>query len=71
MNITTQQMEKLLTGHYIFKQWAFSMLVTQLKNNYATEPTQSNLEHCTTEMNTFLDKYRAILAQDFAKIQNI
>ena len=71
MNVTTQQMEKLLQGQYSFKQWAFSMLITQLRNKYAIEPTQSNLEHCTNEMNTFLIKYQALLAKDFATIQNI
>ena len=71
MNVSIQQMEKLLTGHYIFKQWAFSMLLTQLKNKYAVEPTQTNLELCANEMNTFLNKYQAILTHDFAVIKNI
>ena len=71
MNVTTQQMEKMMSGRYIFKQWAFSMLLTQLKNKYAIEPTPTTLELCTNEMNIFLKKYQAILAQDFAVIQNI
>ena len=71
MNVTVQQMEKLLQGQYTFKMWAFSMLLTQLKNKYAIEPTQTNLENCTNELNSFLSKYRAILAQDFAAIQRI
>ena len=71
MNVTIQQMEKLLHGQYTFKQWAFSMLLTQLKNKYAVEPTQENLELCANEMNIFLDKYQAILAHDFSIIDNI
>ena len=71
MNITSQQMEKLLQGQYTFKQWAFSMLLTQLKNKYAVEPTQETLERCTKELNMFLNKYQAILAHDFAIIQKI
>ena len=71
MNVTMEQMEKLLQGQYTFKFWAFSMLLTQLKNKYAIEPTQTNLERCTDEMNSFLKKYQAILAQDFAIIQGI
>ena len=71
MNVSIHQMEKLLHGQYTFKQWAFSMLLTQLKTKYAVEPTQANLELCTNEMNTFLDKYQAILAHDFSIIDNI
>ena len=71
MNVTIQQMEKLMQGQYTFKQWAFSMLLTRLKNKYAVEPTQANLERCTNEMNAYLDKYQAILTHDFAVIQNI
>ena len=71
MNVTTQQMEKLLQGQHTFKLWAFSMLLTQLKNKYAIDPTEANLENCANEMNSFLKKYQAILAQDFATIENI
>ena len=71
MKVTIQQMEKLLNGRYLFKQWAFSMLLTKLKNKYAIEPTPTNLELCTNEMNSFLNKYQAILAQEFAIIKNI
>jgi len=31
MNVTVQQLEKLLHGQYAFKQFAFSMLITRLK----------------------------------------
>ena len=71
MNVTSQQMEKLMQGQYTFKQWAFSMLLTRLKNKYAIEPTQANLERCANEMNAYLNKYQTILAHDFAIIQNI
>ena len=71
MIVTVEQMEKLLQGQYIFKQWAFSMLLTKLKNKYAIEPTQANLENCANEMNIFLNKYKAILDHDFAIIQKI
>ena len=71
MDVTIQQMEKLLQGQHTFKLWAFSMLLTQLKNKYAIEPTEANLEQCANEMNSFLKKYQSILAHDFSVIQNI
>ena len=71
MTVTAQQMEKLLQGEYVFTQWAFSMLLTRLKTAYAASPGQANLEKCVGEINTFLEKYQAIMAQDFAVIQNI
>ena len=71
MNITNQQAEKLLRGHYVFKQFSFSMLLTRLKNDYALSPSQAKLEQCANELNTFLTKYKVIMGQDFAVIQNI
>ena len=71
MTVTVQQMEKLLQGQYEFKQWAFSMLLTRLKTSYAAAPTPANLEKCVGEINTFLEKYQPIMAQDFAIIQAI
>jgi len=71
MNVTVQQMEKLLQGQYVFKQISFSMLLTRLKNEYIDAYTPANLEHCAKEINVFLDKYKAIMAPDFAIIENI
>jgi hypothetical protein len=68
MQVTAPQMEKLLLGHYVFKQFAFSMLLTRLKNEYAAAPTKPLLEHCAKEINTFLTKYHTIMAADFAVI---
>ena len=71
MNVTIQQTEKLLRGQYVFKLWAFSMLVTQLKNDYAAASTQEILEQCVEKINTFLGKYHAVMAPDYAVIQTI
>ena len=71
MDVTTQQMEKLMHGQYTFSQWAFSMLLTQLKNKYSTAPTEENLERCTNELNGFLTKYKTILSKEIAVISNI
>ena len=71
MNVTMQQMEKLLKGHYVFKQFSFSMLLTRMKNDYASSPTQAKLEQCVKEINTFLGKYHVIMGQDVAVIQSI
>ena len=71
MNVTVQQMEKLLQGQYVFKQISFSMLLTRLKNLYTASPTPENLEHCASEINAFIDKYRVILAADIAVIESI
>ena len=71
MNVTSQQTEKLLQGQYVFKLWAFSMLVTQLKNDYAAASTQEILKQCVDKINTFLAKYHTVMAQDYAVIQSI
>jgi hypothetical protein len=71
MNLSIQQMEKLLQGQYTFRQLGFSMLLTRIKSNYADEPTQENLETCTNELNAFLNKYSAILGDEIEIIRNI
>jgi len=71
MEVTSQKVEKLLRGQHVFKLWAFSMLFTKLKNEYAADPTQAKLEHCANEINTFIAKYRNIMAPDLTIIQSI
>jgi len=71
MNVTVQQMEKLLHGQFVFKQISFSMLLTRLKNDYAAAPTPASLANCVSEINAFLSKYQAIMAPDFAVIEKI
>lgn len=71
MNVSSRQVEKLLLGQYVFKQFSFSMFLTRLKNDYAAAPTKENLEHCVSEINMFLAKYQAIMADDYASMQNI
>jgi hypothetical protein len=71
MNVTIQQMERLLRGHHVFKQISFSMLLTRLKNDYAASPTQVKLEYCVNEINTFIDKYKMIMAADLAIIEKV
>jgi hypothetical protein len=71
MNVSIQQMEKLLQGQYTFRQLGFSMLLTRLKSNYADEPTEENLEDCVSTLNAFLSKYSTLLADEIEIIRNI
>jgi hypothetical protein len=71
MNVTVQQMGKLLQGQYAVKHISFSRLLTRLKTKYAAEPTQTNLEHCVEEINAFLEKYKILMSADFAIIAKI
>ena len=71
MTVSILQMEKLLKGQYTFKQWGFSMLLTRLKQDYAGTPTAENLEICVDEINAFLNKYKAIMAEDYALIEQV
>ena len=71
MTITSQQTEKLLKGIQKFQLFAFSMILTHLKEQYANDSSQSTLDKCTTEINAFLDKYKTIMAADFAIIEKL
>ncbi len=66
MKINSTQAQKLLTGNQTFSQLGFSMLLTRLKGQYAKDP--SSLSKYTAEINTFLSKFTAIMAADYAII---
>jgi hypothetical protein len=71
VEITLQQTEKLLKGDLKFKQFAFSMLMTHLKNLYAKDSSQAVLEKCTNELNAFLVQYQRVMDVDYANIKTI
>jgi hypothetical protein len=65
MKITPQQTEKLLTGNPAFSQLGLSMMVTRLKTLYTKDPSQTTLQKCVSEINTFLDKFKSIMGSDY------
>gem|GEM_PF-4139933 len=46
-------------------------MVTRMRNNYAKSPSQSVLKTCTDEINAFLAKYGATMADDCAVIEKL
>ena len=71
MKVTFQQAEKLVKGDQKFEQFAFGMLLTLLRERYAKDSSKATVESCAEEINAFLDKNKAIMAADFAIIENI
>ena len=71
MKVTSQQTEKLLNGIQKFQLFAFSMMLTHLKELYLNDPSQPMLEKCTAEINAFLGKYHTIMAADYAVIEQL
>jgi hypothetical protein len=71
MKVTLQQAEKLLKGDQKFEQFAFAMLLTHLRELYAKDSSQGTLESCTGEINAFLGKNQAIMAEDYSIIESI
>ena len=71
MNVTLQQTEKLLKGIQKFKLYAFSMMLTHLKDLYSKDPTQPMLASCAEEINKFINKYQAIMAEDYKIIESL
>ena len=71
MNVTHEQAEKLLKGTQKFKLYAFSMMLTHLKELYAKDPSLATLKTCVVDINAYLEKYKAIMAEDFAVIESL
>lgn len=70
-NVTSIQMQKLLTGSHAFSMLAFSLLITRLKGTYKKEPTPENLQFCINEMNIFLHKYSSLMTEDLTALARI
>ena len=71
MKVTFQQTEKLLKGDQKFEQFAFSMLLTHLRELYAKDSSKATVESCTGEINAFLGKNQAVMAADCAIINSL
>lgn len=68
MEISTDQVKKVLSGDLKFSQLGFSMMVTRLKGVYSKNPTYEVLKDCAREMHAFIEKYESIMTQDIALI---
>ena len=71
MNITPEQLQKILSGNYSFSMLGFSMLITRIKGIYAKNPTPDTLKACTSEINVFLSKYKSIMQSDYKVIMGM
>ena len=71
MRITAQQTQKLLTSVKKFKQLAFSMLLTHLKEIYLKNSTEDTANKCAEVINAFLEKNRKIMAADYVLIKSL
>ena len=71
MKVTPRQAERLLLEDLSFTQLGFSMMLTRLKGLYAENPTAEALEKATDEINTFLDKFKGVLKNDYEVISRI
>ena len=64
-------MKKILTTKNNFSQLGFNLLITRLARMYNANPSDDVLQQCTDETNAFLEKYQAIMKQDFEKISSL
>lgn len=71
MTVTIQQTEKLLKGNQTFSLLGFSMLLMRLKNNYKKDPSPATVQTCMKEINTFIEKFKSIIAADYAIISKL
>jgi len=71
MQLSQEQMVKLLKGNYTFSLWSMSMLITRLKGVYANDPSSTSLEKCTGEMNAFVNKFKGVMGNDYTVLQKL
>ena len=71
MNVSVDQVQKILNGNYAFSQLGFSLFITQWKGIYKRNPTETTLKSCADEANAFLQKYSVIMSDDYETISQI
>jgi len=72
MMITPQKTEKLfLEGHQRFESLGFSMLLMNLKTFHRMDPSKYTLEDCTSTLNAFLEKFKAVMTRDCEIIEKL
>lgn len=71
MNVTIDQVQKILNGNFAFSQLGFSLFITQWKGIYKRNPSETTLQACTDEANAFLQKYAVIMSDDYEVISQI
>ncbi|MCL2028846.1 MAG: hypothetical protein FWG97_00265 [Deltaproteobacteria bacterium] len=71
MNVTLEQAERLLKGSQTFSQLGFSMMLTRHRTLYAKNPSPSTVQTCASEINVFLEKFKALMGQDYSVISKM
>jgi hypothetical protein len=71
MSVSIQQTEKLLQENHKFTQLGLSMLITRLKSLYEKDRSQELLEKSMNEINTFLNKFKNIMLNDYEIISKL
>lgn len=71
MKATLEQTEKLMKENHKFSQLGFSMMITRLKGVYAKNPSAMELQNSMNEINIFLEKFKGIMANDYAILEKL
>ena len=68
---TLKQTEKLMLGNHNFSQLGFSMMITRLKTRYSRDPSPAMLQRSMEEINAFLEKFKSVMANDYAIVEKL
>ena len=71
MEVSKQQLKKILTLKSTFTQLGLNMLVTRLVGIFSKHATDAVLMQCVNEINAFISKYRAIIEKDSETISKL
>lgn len=65
--------EKIIKGQasYQSTNLGCNLLISRMKKNYSSQPTQVQMGSCLQEMNIFFDKYSSILTKDIELINKL
>lgn len=67
------KLQKIIEGKIQYKSdnLGLNLLISRLQRKYTAKNTPDELNVCVQEMNTFLEKYKAITAKDITAIEKL
>lgn len=69
--VTTDQVQRILSGNHSFSMLGFSLLIARQRNIYTYNSSESTLIQCADEINDFIEKFGAIMSEDLETLKKI
>lgn len=71
MELSSYQVQRILTKGHIFKHVSFALFITVLRGKYLKDSSKAALQKYTSDVNAFIAKNRHVMQDDIKELQKI